>query len=222
MGLAVSEILNLLQDEYGPSPWQPPPRDPISSLIAGILSQNTSDKNSRPAFEKLKTHFRDWDELAQAEVQDIASVIRCSGMAKQKAQRLKCLLQEIKRQRGSLDLAFLSALPLEEAKAWLKKLPGVGPKTAAVVLLFSLGRPALPVDTHVYRVAHRLGLIDSKVSPEETHHLLEGKLSPKEVCPFHILLLEHGRRVCQARKPLCLRCPLSQDCQYFQKGGEKR
>lgn len=217
--MSISEILSLLEREYGKSPWHPLRLDPISSLIAGVLSQNTSDRNSRPAFEKLKTLFPRWEDLLEAEVDDIASAIKSSGLSKIKAMRIKSILQEIVKQRGNLDLTFLSSLPLEEAKAWLQKLPGVGPKTSAVVLLFSLGRPALPVDTHVYRVSRRLGLIN-KVSIEEAHRILESKLLPDEVAPFHILLLEHGRRICKARKPICSQCVLTKKCVYFQKGGE--
>ena len=126
--------------------------------------------------------------------------------------RIKAILQAIREKRGSLELDFLRDVPLAEAKAWLRELPGVGPKTAACVLLFSLGRPALPVDTHVYRVARRLGLIDSKVLVEQAHDLLEAKLLPVQVYEFHVYMVEHGRRTCIAQRPRCPQCVLREGC----------
>jgi endonuclease-3 len=134
------------------------------------------------------------------------------GLAEVKAARVKLVLREILDRRGNLDLAFLRRLSLEDAKAWLRGLPGVGPKTAACVLLFSLGMPAMPVDTHVFRVARRLGLVPEGASVEKAHDLLQRAVSPGDVYPFHIYLIQHGRRICRARKPLCGRCVLAERC----------
>jgi len=211
MALTPGSVRERLEGVYGPRPWEVR-YDPLSGLILGILSQNTSDRNSRPAFERLRARFRNWEEVLEAPTSQIAEAIRSSGLSQVKAAYIKQTLQEIRRRRGSLDLGFLGSLPLEEAKSWLAGLPGIGPKTAAVVLLFSLRRPALPVDTHVHRVALRLGLIPPGTSRERAHQILEGKLDPEEVYAFHVLLLEHGRRICRARQPLCSRCPFREEC----------
>lgn len=211
MPLTPSQVRKRLEEFYGHRPWEAR-YDPLSGLILGILSQNTSDRNSRPAFEQLKARFKDWEEVMSASTSEIATAIRGAGLSQVKAGYIKETLREIRQRCGSLDLSFLGSLPLEEAKAWLASLPGIGPKTAAVVLLFSLRRPALPVDTHVYRVALRLGLIPAKTSREKAHQMLEAKLDPEEVYAFHVLLLEHGRRICRARQPLCSECPFDDDC----------
>jgi len=125
---------------------------------------------------------------------------------------IRPILEKIGEERGSLDLSFLGELPLSEAKSWLRELPGVGPKTAGCVLLFSLGRPALPVDTHVFRVAKRLGLIDSRVSAERAHELLEELVPPQDIYSFHLYLIEHGRRICKAQRPRCHLCVLHGLC----------
>ncbi|MEK7281951.1 MAG: endonuclease III [Chloroflexota bacterium] len=218
MSLTPTEILRRLESEYGPRYWEPH-LDPLSELISCVLSQNTSDKNSRPAFQELKARFPRWEDMAQASPDEIASAIRRGGLANVKAPRLKHLLQEIHKRRGALNLSFLSELPIAEAKAWMTSLPGVGPKTAAVVLLFSFDKPALPVDTHVYRVSQRLGLFNSKLSPEKAQAVLEGMVSPQDYYAFHVLLIEHGRQVCRARQPLHTRCVLADDCPYYQQGG---
>lgn len=209
--MSVEEILPLLEKEYGPRPWHPH-HDPLSELILTVLSQNTSDANSRRTFLRLRESFASWEELAEAPVEEIRAAIEPGGLAHVKAKRIKEFLQQIKQRRSALELDFLEHLPLPEAKAWLRKLPGVGPKTAACVLLFALGKPALPVDTHIFRVARRLGLIPPGVSVEKAHELLESQLSPEDVYPFHLYLIEHGRRVCQARRPSCPQCLLAPIC----------
>ncbi|MDY6892260.1 MAG: endonuclease III, partial [Chloroflexota bacterium] len=153
---SIDKIIEVLAKEYGTVDWSQH-SDPLSELIMTILSQNTSDHNSRRAFAQLLARFGDWQKVAEASVEDIAQAIKLGGLAQVKAPRIKDILQQIVTQRGSLDLMFLQELPLTEAKAWLQSLPGVGPKTASCVLLFSLGKPVLPVDTHVQRVAKRLG-----------------------------------------------------------------
>lgn len=150
--------------------------------------------------------------MAQAQPQEIAEAIKLGGLAQVKAPRIKAILNRIEEERGSFDLSFLERMPMDEARRWLLDLPGVGPKTAACVLLFSLDMPALPVDTHVYRVARRLGLLGDKVSAEKAHEILEAIVAPKEVYHFHIYLIAHGRRLCAAQRPRCPACPLLDGC----------
>ena len=209
--MTTAQVRRLLRREYGPREWQPG-QDPLSSLIATVLSQNTSDVNSHRAFAALVNRFGSWESVAAADVNEVARTIRAGGLAEIKARRIKLILGEIKTERGSLDLSFLNELGLAEAKAWLRGLPGVGPKTAGCVLLFSLGRPAMPVDTHVYRVARRLGLIDAKASVEKAHEILEILVPPKNVYEFHMLMVEHGRRTCRAQRPRCAMCVLRRLC----------
>ncbi len=209
--LSITEIIRLLAEEYGNLSWSQH-RDPLSELIMTILSQNTSDHNSRRAFDRLITTFGNWQAVAEASVEEIAQAIRYGGLAQVKAPRIKKMLDQISAQRGSLDLIFLHELPLAEAKAWLQGLPGVGPKTASCVLLFSLGKPALPVDTHIHRVAKRLGVIDSRASAERAHEILGAMVPAEDVYQFHIHMIEHGRRVCKAQRPHCHQCVLLQVC----------
>ena len=196
---------------YGEPVWRPH-GDPMTELILTILSQNTSDTNSGRAFMRLRARLPTWEALMAADTAQIESEIAVGGLARIKAPRIKAILVEIGRRCGSFDLSFLGDMPVSEGKAWLRSLPGVGPKTAACVLLFALGRPALPVDTHVHRVAQRLGLVSAKVGAADAHDLLEAMLSPEQIYPFHISLIKHGRRICRAQRPLCDRCPLLDGC----------
>ena len=207
------EIVDRLSALYGEPAWRPH-GDPMTELVLTILSQNTSDMNSGRAFMRLKGRFPTWDALLDAPVQEIESAIAVGGLAKQKAPRIKASLRAVHEARAGWDLAFLRDLPLGEAKTWLRGLSGVGPKTAACVLMFALGRPALPVDTHVHRVAQRLGLVPARASAEKAHDILEALLAPDEVYPFHIMLIKHGRRLCRAQRPLCVECPLLEGCPY--------
>jgi endonuclease-3 len=209
--LSIVEIVQLLAKEYGSVTWRSH-TDPLSELVVTILSQNTSDHNSRRAFDSLLGRFGSWEAVAGGSVEDIADAIKLGGLAKVKAPRIKKILEQIQEQRGSLDLMFLKKLPIAESKAWLQSLPGVGPKTAACVLLFSLGKPVLPVDTHIHRVAQRLGLIDSRISAEKAHEILGDMVPARDVYRFHILMIEHGRRVCKAQHPRCRECVLLKIC----------
>ncbi|KPJ51974.1 MAG: hypothetical protein AMJ37_03795 [Dehalococcoidia bacterium DG_18] len=209
--MTIDEIIHLLGQEYGLPRWRAR-TDPLSELMGAILSQNTSDVNSGRAFESLVSTFGSWERVAEASIDEIAEAIECGGLSRIKAPRIKAILQGIVEARGSLDLGFLGELPLAEAKAWLQALPGVGPKTAACVLLFSLGRSVLPVDTHVYRISRRLGLIDSRVSPEQAHQLLEEVVPSQALYQFHLNMLAHGRSICRAQRPLCHDCMLEHGC----------
>lgn len=209
--LAPPEILKRLAPKYGPLSWHPR-YDPVSELVFTVLSQHTSDLNSEKAFHRLHHAFGSWDAVADSDDQTIARCIRTGGLAQVKAPRIKAILNRILELRSCLDLDFLRDLPLSEAKTWLMALPGVGPKTAAVVLCFALGMPAMPVDTHIHRVTKRLGLIDAKTTADQAHDLLEAMVAPEEVFAFHIYLITHGRRTCKAQRPLCQDCVLLDSC----------
>jgi endonuclease-3 len=212
----VDRILQILSAKYGEKRWRLQ-RSPVAVLVQTILSQNTSDRNSEPAFQHLLASFDGWEEIADASVAQIREIIKAGGLGTVKAGYIKQALVEIRRRQCGFDLDFLKTLPLDDARDWLRQLPGVGMKTASVVLLFSLGMPALPVDTHVFRVSKRLGLIDSKISVEKAHRLLERLVSPHDVYRFHILVIEHGRRICKAQRPRCTECMLGSLCPSYEK-----
>ena len=209
--VAVEEIIKLLEQEYGSRQWQPD-RDPIDVLIGTILSQNTSDANSGRAFASLKANFDSWEAVASAPAEHIAQVIRSGGLSQIKAVRIIQVLEQIEKEQGHISLDSLKSKTIAEAEGYLMRLPGVGHKTASCVLLFSLGKPSLPVDTHVFRLAKRLGLIDSGVSTEKAHILLQEQIPPSKVYQFHIHMIEHGRRICRTRQPRCNRCILIGTC----------
>jgi endonuclease-3 len=206
-----SEIIAILDDYYGRAPARVS-GDPMTELVLTLLSQHTSDHNSGRAFHRLIERFPTWDAVLSAPTTEVEDAIRPGGLAPTKAPRLQELLAAVRERAAGFDLGFLATLPLAEAKAWLRALPGVGPKTAACVLLFALGRPALPVDTHVDRVARRLGLMPPKASTDQAHDLLESQLAPDDVYAFHVDLIQHGRRTCAARAPMCTACPLLARC----------
>jgi endonuclease-3 len=209
-----------LLEVYGQPEWRPH-LDPISEVVSTILSQNTSDVNRDRGFERLRARFATWEEVRDGPVEAIGDAIRPSGLAQQKAPRIKGALQFITQERGELSLDFLKEMPVEEAKAWLTQIKGIGPKTAAIILLFSLGMPAFPVDTHVHRVTGRLGIIGPKVSAEKAHVLLEDLVPPEWYYPFHLNVIRHGREICHARNPKCEICPLQDSCDYYQAATEK-
>ncbi len=211
-------IHELLVEAYGLPTWRPH-LDPISELVSTILSQNTNDGNRDLAFKRLRAALPAWEAVRDAPAAQIEAAIRPAGLAPQKAPRIKQALEFITQQRGALELDFLRELPVEEAKAWLTQINGIGPKTAAIVLLFALGRPAFPVDTHIYRVTRRLGLVEAKLSAEKAHQVLERLLDPALYYPFHLNVIRHGRQVCHARKPECAVCPLQAWCEYYQRMG---
>jgi len=209
--MTIEEVIELLEQEYEPRRWQSG-REPIDVLIGTILSQNTTDVNSERAFDSLLAAFGSWEAVASAPIEHIAQAIEFGGLFRVKAVRIKQILSEIKRGRGCISLDFLSSMSISEAKNYLLGLPGVGLKTASCVLLFGLGKPCLPVDTHVFRVAKRLGLIDSRISIEKAHDLLQEQTPPSKVYQFHLHMIEHGRQICHARQPHCGKCVLKDSC----------
>ena len=210
--LTPAEIVERLGGETPVPDWRPH-QDPVGELMLTLLSQNTSDTNSGRAFQELVHRYPTWDAVEAAPVADLEATIRPGGLAKTKAPRLQALLGELRARLGpERDASTLGTMPTEEAKGWLTSLPGVGPKTASCVLLFALGRPALPVDTHVHRVSQRLGLIGAKVNAVAAHTALEAQMPPDLFYPFHVLVIRHGRRVCKAPRPLCEQCILADRC----------
>jgi endonuclease-3 len=209
--VAIEEIIERLEQAYGPRKWQPG-KNPIDVLIGTILSQNTSDANSGRAFVSLKASFDSWEAVASAPAEHIAQVIKSGGLSQIKAVRIKQVLEQIEKEQGRISLDSLKAINMDEVEDYLMRLPGVGHKTASCVLLFSLGKPSLPVDTHIFRVAKRLGLIDSRASVEKAHSLLQEQIPHSMVYQFHIHMIEHGRQICHARQPRCDRCILRSIC----------
>ena len=205
------EINVRLTAAYGP-PEPLRPSDPLAGLIGTILSQHTSDANSERAFAALLARFGDLEAVSRAPVAAIEDAIRIGGLAKVKAPRIKAVLQRLQEERGTLDLEFLRELDLPTARDYLTRLGGVGPKTAACVLLFNLGLPAIPVDTHVHRVSRRLGLIGPRTGAARAHAILEALVPPEKAYSFHVNLIRHGRRVCRAPRARCEICPLADLC----------
>jgi len=192
---------------------EPPRRsDPLEELVLTVLSQNTSDVNSFPAYQSLRARFPTWEALARARPSEVAAAIRSGGLSNVKAPRILAILRAIEEREGHLDLSFLRAATDAEARDYLTSLPGVGPKTAAVVLAFSLDRPAFPVDTHVHRVAGRLGLLPSKASAARAHDILEAITPPDIRVAMHVRVIRLGREICQPRRPRCDVCPLGDLC----------
>jgi len=208
--LAHQRLLEL----FGYPEW----RDPLPALdelVSTILSQNTNDQNRDRAFHALRQYFPTWEAVRDAPAEAVIDAIRPAGLANQKGPRIQRVLREITVERGELDLSFLAELPTDEARAWLLKFNGVGPKTAAIVLQFALDKPAFPVDTHIYRVSGRLGLRDAKMTADQAHQHLANLLPPDTYYAAHLNLIRLGREICQARRPRCESCPLTDICDYY-------
>lgn len=207
-------IHHLLVEEYGQPTWRRH-YDPVSELVLTFLSQNTSDVNSHRAFEQLKTRYPTWEAVVAAPTEELAATIRPGGLADIKAPRIQEALQHILEERGTFELDFLADLPLEEAKRWLTSLQGIGPKSAAIVLLFCFGRPVFPVDTHVHRLSQRLGIVSPRASREQAQAVWETLVPAEVYYPLHLNLITHGRRVCKARDPRCALCVLQAHCDWY-------
>lgn len=207
-------VARILREVYGELTWAPG-QGAMDELVSCILSQNTNDANRDRGFAALKSRYPSWQAVVDARTDDLINTIRPAGLANQKAPRIQQALRTIYNERGDYDIDFLNDLPLDEAKAWLTRMDGIGPKTAAIVLCFAFGRPAFPVDTHVNRVSKRIGLLPQSVSVEKAHDLMEDIVPPEDRFAFHIYLIRHGRDTCQARSPKCARCPLAAHCDYY-------
>jgi endonuclease III len=207
----VPAIVARLEKVYGPRPWKYG-GDPLGGLIATILSQHTSDTNSDAAYASLRRRFPSWKSVLKASPRQLEEAIRCGGLARQKARFIQDLLRKLQAERGRLSLAFLADSSAEEALDFLCGFKGVGPKTAACVLLFNLGKPVLPVDTHIHRLSKRLGLIGPNTSADEAHDRLQLLCPGEMVYAFHVLMITHGRQTCRAQNPLCRSCCLNDVC----------
>ena len=207
-------IAAALADVYGKLDWSRN-LDGMDELISCILSQSTNDTNRDRGFARLKERFPTWKDVHFAELDDLIEAIRPAGLANQKAPRIQDVLAVIHDQVGEYRIDFLDDLSIEEAKAWLVSLKGIGPKTAAIVLCFAYGRPAFPVDTHIFRVSKRLGFLPEKLSANDAHPVMEAIAPAEDYYQFHIQLIQHGRDTCHARKPACERCPISDHCDFF-------
>ena len=209
--IGIGDAIRLLSGQYGP--FQEEPRlDPAHEVVYTILSQHTSDVNSARAFRRLMERFGTLESMAKSKITDIEKAISPGGLARIKAPRIKEVLNLILELNGSLDLSFLKEMPLDDAKSWLKRLPGIGPKSAGIILSFALGMPAMAIDTHIYRVCQRLGLIGPKVNAEKAHDILEAAVEPDQVFQFHLSFINHGRRVCKAQRPRCRECVVAAGC----------
>jgi len=207
----IPEYIRVMTEAYGP--FEAEPRlDPTHEAVFTILSQHTSDINSSRAFGLLMERFGSLEAVAQGGVADIERAISPGGLARIKAPRIKEFLNRVIELNGSLDLSFLREMPLQEAKEWLRQLPGIGPKSAGIVLNFALGMPAMAIDTHIYRVCQRLKFIGPKVSVDKAHDILEAAVAPEQVFQFHVSMINHGRQVCKAQRPLCDECVVGEDC----------
>jgi endonuclease III len=203
-----------LIEHFGYPQWRTP-LSPVDELVSTILSQNTNDANRDRAFVALQSRYPTWEMVRDADPDGVIEAIRPAGLANQKGPRIQQVLKEITSQRGELNLEFLRDLPTEEGRRWLLQFKGVGPKTAAIVLQFSLGKPAFPVDTHILRVSGRIGLRPPKMNAEQAHEHLAALFPPESYYAAHLNLIRLGREICQARRPLCERCPLTELCDYF-------
>ena len=195
--------------------------DPMDELIATILSANTNDVNSGRAFAQLKAAFGDdWEAVRTGSLEAIKTAIRPAGLYNQKGPAIVATLEALRAQRGDYDLRFLADLPLDEALALLTALPGVGYKTASIVLLFCFNAAAFPVDTHIQRISQRLGISGRKANPDKIRLIWQALLPPQTFYPLHLNLIRHGRQTCQAQRPRCALCALQEQCDYFQGEGE--
>ena len=210
------KIHNTLLQAFGEPIWRNP-LPAIDELVSTILSQNTNDVNRDRGFNALRAKLPTWESVRDAKAEDVIAAIRPAGLANQKGPRIQQVLRAITEERGSLDLNFLADLPVEEARAWLTKFNGVGPKTAAIVLCFSLNMPAFPVDTHIYRLSGRIGLRPEKMTVEQAHPHLESVFPPETYYAAHLNLIRLGREVCGARKPNCPKCPIIKLCDFKDK-----
>ena len=206
-------VLDRLAEMYGTPAWQPR-RDGTSELVLTILSQHTSDLNAERAFDTLRARFATWDAVETADPDQVAAAIRGGGLAAQKAPRIQQALGAIRAARGDYDLDFLATWPALEARHWLTRIPGIGPKTASVVLLFCYGLPLLPIDTHVERVSRRIGLLQPGADVVRAHDDLLRDVPAARVHEAHVNLITHGRRTCHARRPACGACLVAPRCRY--------
>jgi len=209
------EVTQRLTDYYGEVPFSS--KDPMSMLVDILLSHRTRDEQTAAAYDNLLKRFGSWEAVRDAPMEEVQDAIANVNFPEVKAPRIQAIMRQITEERGELNLDFLCSLPVEESAAWLTRFDGVGPKTAACVLLFSCQQPILPVDVHVHRVSGRLGLIGKKVTADAAHNLLQALLpqDARNIYNFHKALLRHGQRICVFERPHCNRCPITDLCDYY-------
>jgi endonuclease III len=207
-----------LMSHYGIPEWRDP-LPPIDELVSTVLSQNTNDSNRDRAFINLRAHFSKWETVRDAPSEQVIEAIRPAGLANQKGPRIQAILRLITEEQGELSLEFLRTMPPDDVYGWLVSLNGVGPKTATIVMQFSLGMPAFPVDTHIYRVSGRLGIRPAEINAEQAHPHLAALFPEDEYGPAHLNIIRLGREICQARRTNCPDCPLNDLCEYANESG---
>jgi len=208
------KIYKILESVFGIPEWREP-LSAVDELVSTILSQNTNDTNRDRAYNTLRELFPTWESVRDAPVDQVIDAVRVAGLANQKGPRIQSILRQISTERGEISLEFLRNFEKEKAIAWLMKHKGVGPKTAAIVLQFSLGIPAFPVDTHIYRVSGRTGIRQQKLTVERTHSWMEQLFNPEQYGSGHLNIIKLGREICHARKPECPICPINHLCDFF-------
>lgn len=211
----VGFIIQNLEATYG-TPINDSQEDPLDELIGTILSQSTTNINSHRAFSNLKKKFPDWETARRARLASIAAAIKSGGLANVKSVIIKNILNEINSRRGNLDLSFLRTIPIDQAREFLMSLKGVGPKTAACVLLFSCKREVFPMDTHIFRILQRLGQLPEKINDQQAHDQMEKLIPAGKNYSLHINLIVHGRKICRPRNPKCKECSLIEHCEFGQ------
>jgi endonuclease-3 len=216
----VKRISLLLEKRYG-IPRREREVDPLESLIQTILSQNTNDRNRDRAFQRLKTRFPSWEDLAKARPGVVVQTLRPGGLAKQKTRRIFNLFQWMREQEAGLSLAFLKGMSSEKIKKTLGSLKGIGPKTVHCLLLFGMGREAFPVDTHIHRVGKRLGFIPERMNAGEAHQWMAPLVAKGKSLSLHLNLIKLGRSICKAKNPQCSDCFLKRQCSYRKVGDLK-
>lgn len=209
----LAQVHQRLLTVYGEPEWHEF-LPPVDELVCTILSQNTNDINRDKAFVSLKDRYPNWEAVRDADPAELQYTIRIAGLAPQKGPNIQAALRAISEERGEISLDWLKELSVDEARDWLVQLKGVGPKTAAIVMVFALDMPAFPVDTHIYRVSGRVGLRPLKLNIEKTHAYLEMIGDPQIFGPLHLNIITLGRQFCQARKPKCRYCPILGLCDY--------
>jgi endonuclease III len=212
----ISRIADVLEEQLGRPHLSKKKSRPLDSLIATLLSQNTNDRNSYRAWLNLKKQFPSWARVHEAPWKAIAKAIEVGGLKNQKAKRIKLILRTIVKERGSFSLDFIQQMPDAQAMEYLLSMKGVGNKTAACVLVFSLGRDVFPVDTHIHRLCNRLALVKTR-SADETYEAMKPVLPPGRAYSFHVNLIHFGRQTCRSSNPLCGQCVLFDECVHPQK-----
>jgi endonuclease-3 len=209
----IRRINKELEKYYG-KPEQPTEMSGINYLVETILSQNTNDINRDKAFDNLKEKYgENWQKVEDADYEELTDTIRVAGLGPTKAERIQGALKIIREDQGSYNIDFINEMSIEEGKEWLTEIPGIGPKTAAIILCFHFDKPVMPVDTHVHRVCKRLGLIPEEASRTKAHDILEEKVPDDIKYEFHRLLIDHGREHCKAQNPTCEQGPLGEECE---------